>query len=309
MNSTSVTDYILKLEKLNEESRAKIDQLKNLLNDAHKERVAALNELNELKNKSSLYDTTSRVSNKQINIYNKNNTPIVVHLLDLAMDETDHFKHIAYTRAAETIADLSYEVVSGESLLNLKGIGKSIASKIDEFFEENDSDYVESVASNDYESDEESVVSSYYESNDMNSDLTDMLYYYADKAPDNFRRAAYTKAADTIHNLSYKITTISDVEGLPGIGKSITNKINRFLERSKNTNIKLADCFLKLGNMEENAFKSEAYWYAADKLTNLKKEISSSDDVKNMRGFGPSICNKIDEFLTTGSMKKLQTVV
>ena len=31
MNSTTINEYILKLEKLNEESRAKIDQLKKLI--------------------------------------------------------------------------------------------------------------------------------------------------------------------------------------------------------------------------------------------------------------------------------------
>ena len=71
MNSRSITDYILKLEKENselrkvravlgdidsiEESRTKIEQLKKLLTEANEEKVDALNKLNDLEYKSSLY--------------------------------------------------------------------------------------------------------------------------------------------------------------------------------------------------------------------------------------------------------------
>ena len=72
MNSTSITDYILKLEKLNEGSRIKIEQLKNLLDQANHEKTDALEKLNaklledEIRrvgavlNEPSLFDTTAR---------------------------------------------------------------------------------------------------------------------------------------------------------------------------------------------------------------------------------------------------------
>jgi DNA polymerase/3'-5' exonuclease PolX len=53
-----------------------------------------------------------------------------------------------------------------------------------------------------------------------------MIYEYADKAEDNFKRDAYTKAVDTIYNLSYKITSCKDAMNLRGIGKSIAKKID-----------------------------------------------------------------------------------
>ena len=56
------TDYIIKLEKLNEESRLKIEQLKKLLTEANEEKVDALNKLNDLENKTSLYHMTARVT-------------------------------------------------------------------------------------------------------------------------------------------------------------------------------------------------------------------------------------------------------
>ena len=149
MNVTSITDYILKLEKLNIESRTKIEQLKKLLTEANEEKIATLNELNELKNKS-LYHTTARVTEKKCV-----NQGLVDRLLELGEMTSDFYKTAAYNRGAEILRGLDYEVESGESVMHLKGIGKSIAIKIDEYLEEQDPDYEESVASNDYESDED----------------------------------------------------------------------------------------------------------------------------------------------------------
>ena len=273
MNSRSITDYILKLEKENRElqslcgeqaetirtltfneiglkkeirdfkkiravlgdidshevSRFKIEELKKLYQQSEKERVQALQELLSYrkKEKSSLYDTTSRTYN-----YNQG---LVEYLIELGNMTSDFYKTAAYERAAEIIGNLPYEVESGESLLNLKGIGKGIAAKIDIYIEEQDSDYVESdvsdeesVASNDDESfvsetdDEDYFVS-------HNAGLSEMIYECADKAEDNFKRNAYTKAADTIYNLSYRITNGKDAMNLPGVGKSIAKKIDDYL--------------------------------------------------------------------------------
>ena len=43
MNSTAIIEYIQNLEKLNEESRTKIDQLKKLITQVNEEKVNALN--------------------------------------------------------------------------------------------------------------------------------------------------------------------------------------------------------------------------------------------------------------------------
>jgi DNA polymerase/3'-5' exonuclease PolX len=32
----------------------------------------------------------------------------------------------------------------------------------------------------------------------------------------------------------------------------------------------------------------------------------SGDDVRHLRGFGPSICDKIDEYINTGRMLRLE---
>ena len=135
-----------------------------------------------------------------------------------------------------------------------------------------------------------------------------MIYEYADRAEDNFKRNAYTKAGDTIYNLSYKITSGKDAMKLRGIGKSIAKKIDDYLNIKKepSMNEKLAMCFLKLGNLEEPVYKSEAYWNAAEKIRDLNYEVTNGDDVRHLRGFGASICDKIDEYINTGRMLRLE---
>lgn len=264
MNCSSITDYILKLERENrelqslcdeqgetirtltfneidlkkqirdlkkkspetyEESRNKIEQLKNLLNKANQEKVSALN---------SLYDKTASPIGKSCP-----NQGIVDRLLELGEMTSDFYKTAAYQRAAEIIRKLDYGVESGESLLNLKGIGKGIATKIDEYLEEEDSDYQESVASNDYDSESDNETVDFTDSDDdyfvsHNTGISDLLYEYADKAEDNFRRNAYIRAADMIYELGWKVTlkNLPQVAKLRGIGKSITKKISDYLHAS-----------------------------------------------------------------------------
>ena len=334
MNSRSITDYILKLEKENselrkvravlgdidsiEESRTKIEQLKKLLTEANEEKVDALNKLNDLEYKSSLYHTTSRVTSKSCTL----NQGLVNRMIDLARASNDFYKSATYQKAADVISNLDYEVQTGESLMHLLGIGKGIAAKVDEYLDEQDSDYEESecsdsesIASNDEGSFVSDTDASYVSGTEdeeyfvsHNTGLAEMIYEYADRAEDNFKRDAYTKAGDTIYNLSYKITSGKDAMKLRGIGKSIAKKIDDYLNIKKepSMNEKLAMCFLKLGNLEEPVYKSEAYWNAAEKIRDLDYIVMSGDDVRHLRGFGASICDKIDEYINTGRMLRLE---
>jgi hypothetical protein len=320
MNSHSITDYILKLEKENSESRNKIEQLKKLFTEASEEKVNALNELNDLKYKNrSLFETTARVPVKTPYCKRLTNVGIVERLTELGRMTSDFHKTGAYQNAANTVADLTYTVESGESLMHLNGIGNGIAAKINEYLDELDSDYEgsessdsESIASNGDESDDEDVnnFSEDEESDDdeedyfisQNAGLAGMLYKCAEKAEDKFKCDAYTKAGDTIYNLSHVITSGKEAIKFPGIGKSIAKKIDDYLNFNNAT---LAKCFLRLGNHAETQYKSEAYWKASDELRNLTFDVTCGNDVKHIKGFGPSICSKIDEYITTGTMARL----
>ena len=316
MKMSSITDYILKLEKLNEESRIKIEQLKKMLTEANEEKVNALNELNDMKFKS-LYQTTARVTQKCVN------QGLVDFLNGLADKTSDFYKEAAYKRAANTIESLSYEVENGESLRNIRGIGPGIASKIDEYIEDQDSDYTysesESVASNDdhgsfvSESDQSDLTEYDVDTDEeyfvsYNHDIYDMLCTCADEVSDRFKKEAYLRAADAVYHLPFRIKNAKDLAGGPkkvvGIGPSIARKIDHFLK--KDINADLIKVLTKLGNLEPGMYKSEAYWNAAEKIGDLDYIVTSGDDVKHLRGFGTSICAKIDEFLETGTIFRLE---
>ncbi len=304
MNVTSITSYILELEKLNEESRTKIEQLKKLLNEANEEKVAALNKLN------SLYDTTTRVTQKCVN------QGIVDRLLELGEMTSDFYKAGAYQAAANVISSLDYEVESGESVLHINGIGKGIATKIDEYLEEQDSDYEESVASNDYESeDDDDFFISY---NDKLADIFDSLSYYED---DEHKAKVYDDAAYNISKLPFKVTNGKELskgpKKVPGIGKSIAKIIDEFLEtgkvkklenlKSASTNEEIAWALNTCASEESDPHKIRAYKRAAEIIGELDFEVTSGEELAKgphkIEGIGKGIAKKIDEFIQTGEIK------
>lgn len=240
MRISSVTNYILKLEKLNQESREKIDSLKELFLRSEEEKVKALRELNELKKKPTVSHVTL-IPDETCPI----NEEIANHLMLISLKESDVYKARAYKNAAEIIAKLTYEVTDGISCAKrTKGIGPSIAAKIDEFLD----NYYNSEDDSDYDSDAESVASndtgSFYSTDEDEEDVIDTNEYIADElvilaskqGEDSYRARAYTKAADLIRALDFEITCGADVyEGnkkLPGIGKSIAKKIDEILHEN-----------------------------------------------------------------------------
>ena len=305
MNSTTILEYIQNLENLNEESRTKIEQLKTLYTRAEEEKVDALNELNELKNMTrttpSYTETTARVLKKSVN------QCIADRLHELGEMTADFYKDAAYKRAATIIENLPYEVESGDSVIHLSGIGKSIANKIDEYIDEQDSDYQESVCS-----DSESIASSDGTSEESeeseefishNEDIYDMLRALAASEKDDFKKKTYNNAAETLFYLPYRVENPYELTYLKGIGKGIVKKVDEFLKGSPNE--KLANLLMKIGDLESNQFKCEAYWNASSVLKSIPDKIMYGSQVKNLPGFGKSICDKIDEFTATGTIKRL----
>jgi DNA polymerase/3'-5' exonuclease PolX len=298
MNSTSITDYILKLEKRNE-------QLENLLNEANKD--------------NSLYHTTTRTKTHTLN------KEIAAHLRELGEMTSDFFKTGAYNTAADIIATLDFEVHNGESLLEIKGIGKGIASKVDQFLDEYFDD-AESVASNegqiledsDEDTDDESE-SDFFVS--YNSELADVFDELAHHEKDEHKSKAYDNAAQIIDRLPFKVTSGKELAKGPkkiaGIGKSIANVIDEFLstgkvkklemlERGASTNEEVAQALEDYAEDLEDPFKVRAYKNAAEIIYNLDYEVTSGEELakgpKKVKGIGKSIANKIDKFLQTGEM-------
>ena len=325
MNSTTIFEYIQKLEKLNEESRTKIEQLKELYRKSEEERVATLEKLNskllDEAEKPSLFETTARTKTHTLN------KEIAEHLKELGEMTSDFFKAAAYNSAADIIATLDFEVQNGESLLEIKGIGKGIASKVDHFLDEYFDDS-ESIASNegqileesesDDETDEESD-SEFFVS--YNHELVDIFDKLASFEEDPHKRNAYRTIGDAIHALSYKVTSGRELSKGPkkvnGIGKSAAKIIDEFLETGKvkklekfekgtSTNEEVARALDDYADDLEDPFKIRAYRNAAEIIRDLEFEVTSGEELakgpKKLKGIGKSIAIRIDKFLQTGEM-------
>ena len=334
MNSTTIFEYIQKLEKLNEESRTKIEQLKELYRKSEEERVATLEKLNSKlldesirrvgsvlneAEKPSLFETTARTKTHTLN------KEIAEHLKELGEMTSDFFKAAAYNSAADIIATLDFEVQNGESLLEIKGIGKGIASKVDQFLDEYFDDS-ESVASNegqileesDDETDDESE-SEFFVS--YNHELVDIFDKLASFEEDPHKRNAYRTIGDALHALSYKVTSGQELSKGPkkviGIGKSAAKIIDEFLETGKveklekfkkgtSTNEEVARALDDYADDLEDPFKIRAYRNAAEIIRDLEFEVTSGEELakgpKKLKGIGKSIAIRIDKFLQTGEM-------
>jgi DNA polymerase/3'-5' exonuclease PolX len=316
MNSTTIFEYIQELEKRNEQlkelyrkSEATLEKLNSKILDESIQRVGAV--LNE----PSLYETTARTKTFQLN------EDIAKHLKELGEMTSDFYKAAAYNTAADTIATLDFEVHNGESLLEIKGIGKGISTKVDQFLDEYFEDS-ESVASTEgqileeSDSDDEFFVS-------YNSELADVLDSLAYYEKDEHKSAAYDHAANIIDKLPFKVTSGKELAKGPkkvkGIGKSIANVIDEFLstgrvqkldrlEKGASTNEEVAEMLYCLADDSyDDKFKQGAYIRAAHEIKNLPFEVTSGEELakgpKKVKGIGKSIANRIDTFLQTGEMK------
>jgi len=59
---------------------------------------------------------------------------------------------------------------------------------------------------------------------------------------------------------------------------------------------------------EKEIYKAKAYQKAINSISNYNKKIISGDEAKKLPGVGESISKKIDEILTTGTLKEIESV-
>ena len=329
MNAITEIQNIVKehayLKDLCAEQVGKINDLTGKLIDSEIQRVAANMELDELKReKPSLYVSTARTKTFEIN------KEIAEHLRELGKMTSDFHKTGAYETAAQIIATLDFEVQSGESLLKIRGIGKGIASKVHQFLDEYFDDE-ESVASTEGQIIEESESESESESDSdssffvsYNSELVDIFDKLASLEDDSHKRNAYRTVGDAIQSLPFKVKSGEELSKGPkkvkGIGKSAAKIIDEFLETGKvkkldkigSTNEEIAWILEALASLEgeehgsKDPFKIRAYRKASEIIRELDYEVTSGEDAMKLPGIGKGIAKKIDEFLQTGEIARLE---
>ena len=316
------TGKIEQLEKTQKESEDLLWR-RRLFEESIQKVGAVLNEAE----KPSLFETTARTRTFTLN------KEIAAHLTELGEMTSDFYKTATYERAAEIVATLPYQVSCGMSLIKIDGIGRGIAGKIDlflaEYFEDN-----ESVASNEGQILEESEESE--ESDDTffvsyNPKLVDVFDKLASYEQDSHKRDTYRTAADAIHDLDFKVTSGVELSKGPkkvkGIGKSTAKIIDEFLEtgevmklekfeKAGSTNEEIAWALEALASLEgedhgsQDTFKIRAYRKAAEIIRELDHEVTSGEELAKgphkVEGIGKGIAKKIDEFLQTGKIGRLE---
>lgn len=79
-----------------------------------------------------------------------------------------------------------------------------------------------------------------------------------------------------------------------------------------NPNQDLCDFLIELANYEKNisknVYKYNAYRKAANTLSSLTQRVSNGEEARKLPGIGPKIAKKIDEFLQTGKLRKLDEI-
>jgi DNA polymerase/3'-5' exonuclease PolX len=167
----------------------------------------------------------------------------------------------------------------------------------------------ESIASNDSDDDEDFFVC-------YNSELTDAFDKLAYEEENEFKRAVYEKAANTIYRLDFEVKYGEQLSHLPGIGKGIIRKVNEFIETGEfkknqtfDTNENIADQLETLADIEEDYHKSSAYQNAADTIRKLPFEVTNGTELLEIPGIGRGIANKIDEYIVTGEIRKISKYI
>ena len=321
MNATSIAAFIVNLQKENTDLRNKIKTLEDENTELH----IQIAEYHIQSDSDTSSDTESVGSNdyesdsdteSDSDFFVSYNSNLTDAFDKLASYEEDPHKRDAYRKAADAIYKLPFEVKSGSELasgpMKVPGIGKGIAKKIDEFLETGKIGKLEKIE---------------YPNQEL-ADVFDSLCYHE---TDEFKKAAYDDAAYAISKLTFKVTSGEELskgpKKIPGIGKGIAKKIDEFLEtgkikrleelkKSTSTNEEIAWALEALASLEaephgsQDPFKIRAYRRAAEIIRELNFEVTSGEEIakgpKKIEGIGAGIGKKIDEFLQTGKMKRIE---
>ena len=138
--------------------------------------------------------------------------------LERDFDEKNEYKSEAYDKAAYIIDRLPFKVTNGEELKKMKGIGKSIAKIVDEFLSTGKVKKLEELE----------------KGASTNEEIAIALENLSDETDDPFKVRAFKNAAKSIRKLDFEVTNGQELctgpNKVKGIGKSIANKIDMFLQ-------------------------------------------------------------------------------
>jgi DNA polymerase/3'-5' exonuclease PolX len=346
MNATSIAAFIVNLQKENTDLRNKIKTLEDQNTELHIQLAEYYIETETSSDTESVasndYESDSDTESES-DFFVSYNSDLTDAFDKLASYEEDPHKRDAYRKAADAIYKLPFEVKSGSELasgpMKVPGIGKGIAKKIDEFLETGKIKRLQDLKKMEAVFEKTASIcplkkleKSWSVVDETHNDaLVDHFLDMATEESDEFKAAAYEKAAEAIDALNFKVTSGEELskgpKKVPGIGKGIAKKIDEFLETGKikrleelkkttSTNEEIAWALEALASLEaephgsQDPFKIRAYRRAAEIIRELSFEVTSGEEIakgpKKIEGIGAGIGKKIDEFLQTGKMQRIE---
>lgn len=155
-----------------------------------------------------------------------------------------------------------------------------------------------------------------------NSDIADIFNEIADlleiEEADPFRVRAYRRAAMSVENLSNELSESvekgEDLTKLPGIGKSIaekikeivkTGKLKQLKDLQKKTPAELGE-MMKIGGLGPKRVEALHEQLHIDSLADLRKAIDKHE-IRDLEGFGEKTEQKIKEELERGAKRDKRT--
>jgi len=132
---------------------------------------------------------------------------------DLAAGEENEHKKRVYQKAANNIFHYPSKIKYGEQIAHMSGIGKGIIRKINEFLE-----------TGEFKT---------FKKFERNEDLAALLEEYAYSGENPHRSKAWEKAAESIRNLQFEVTSGAEIfkgrRKVAGIDKNIADKIDEYI--------------------------------------------------------------------------------
>src|SRR6056300_1020777 len=331
MNATSIAAFIVNIQKDNTDLRNKVKTLEDENTELHIQIAEYHIESDTSSDSESVasnyYESESESESDFFVSYNSDLTDAFDKL---ASYEEDPHKRDAYRKAADAIYKLPFEVISGSELAEgpkkVPGIGKGIAKKIDEFLETGKIKRLEDLKKMEAVFEKTASIcplkkleKSWSVVDETHNDaLVDHFLDMATEESDEFKAAAYEKAAEAIDALNFEVTSGEELskgpKKVPGIGKGIAKKIDEFLETGKikrleelkrmeavfektasicplkklekswsvvdeTHNDALVDHFMDMATEESDEFKSAAYEKAAEAIDALNFEVTSGEEL------------------------------
>ena len=105
---------------------------------------------------------------------------------------------------------------------------------------------------------------------------------------------------------------VSDSDSEPEVTSEVSDSepdVTSGDEYFSSVNYELSHLFTRLADIQSNPYKKIAYNHAAQVIKNLTYELTNGQQLKSIDGIGNSIIKLIDEYMDTGTFKKLEELL